>query len=133
MGRMAKIRGHLHNWHATDDLRVMEPAYVSTVDSGNLAGHLIAVAQACAQWQRTPVAEADWRAGLSDTLHLARRALGAAEEPADPALADLLSELDAAASRHAPLHRLLQLSGAAIDRARAVAPPTPRSASGSGR
>ena len=29
------------------DLRVLEPAYISTVDSGNLAGHLIALKQAC--------------------------------------------------------------------------------------
>jgi cyclic beta-1,2-glucan synthetase len=90
--RMPQFRGHLYNWHATDDLRVLEPAYVSTVDSGNLAGHLIAVAQACAEWQRKPVAEADWRAGLSDTIRLAERALGAGPAEADRALADLLAD-----------------------------------------
>ena len=44
---MPRFRGHLYNWHDTRDLRVLDPAYVSSVDSGNLAGHLIAVAQAC--------------------------------------------------------------------------------------
>jgi hypothetical protein len=48
MQRMPRFRGHLYNWHDTRDLRVLDPAYVSSVDSGNLAGHLIAVAQACA-------------------------------------------------------------------------------------
>ncbi|HVH40075.1 MAG TPA: glucoamylase family protein, partial [Gemmatimonadaceae bacterium] len=44
---MPRYRGHFFNWYDLNDLRVMEPAYVSTVDSGNLAGHLIAVRQAC--------------------------------------------------------------------------------------
>ena len=48
--RMPRFRGHLYNWHDTRDLRVLDPAYVSSVDSGNLAGHLIAVAQACRDW-----------------------------------------------------------------------------------
>jgi cyclic beta-1,2-glucan synthetase len=40
--RMRGFRGHFYNWYDLHDLRVLEPAYVSTVDSGNLAGHLIA-------------------------------------------------------------------------------------------
>lgn len=47
MARLQRHRGHFLNWYALPDLRVLEPAYVSTVDSGNLAGHLIAVRQAC--------------------------------------------------------------------------------------
>lgn len=39
--------GHLLNWIATDTLQPLLPAYVSTVDSGNLCGHLLAVASAC--------------------------------------------------------------------------------------
>ena len=47
LARMAQHRGHFFNWYATDDLRPLEPRYVSTVDSGNLSGHLIALANAC--------------------------------------------------------------------------------------
>jgi cyclic beta-1,2-glucan synthetase len=36
--RMRRFRGHFFNWYDLHDLRVLEPAYVSTVDSGNLAG-----------------------------------------------------------------------------------------------
>lgn len=50
LAKMAKFRGHLYNWYATEDLQPLEPKYVSTVDSGNLAGHLIALATACRQW-----------------------------------------------------------------------------------
>ena len=45
--RMRRYRGHFYNWYNLHDLHVLEPAYISTVDSGNLAGHLIAVNQAC--------------------------------------------------------------------------------------
>ena len=45
--RMRRFRGHFYNWYDLRDLQVLEPAYVSTVDSGNLAGHLIALRQAC--------------------------------------------------------------------------------------
>lgn len=45
--RLDKHQGHLYNWYDTRNLQKLPPAYVSSVDSGNLAGHLIAVAQAC--------------------------------------------------------------------------------------
>ncbi len=85
MQRMPGYLGHLYNWHDTTDLRVLEPAYVSTVDSGNLAGHLIAVAQACLEWQHPPVPDL---AGVQDTLTLLRQALDTAPNAALTALAD---------------------------------------------
>ena len=47
MERLPKHEGHLYNWYQTQTLEVLQPAYVSTVDSGNLAGHLLAVSGAC--------------------------------------------------------------------------------------
>lgn len=47
--RMRRYRGHFFNWYDLSDLHVLEPAYISTVDSGNFAGHLIALKQACLQ------------------------------------------------------------------------------------
>ena len=44
---LPKHDGHLFNWYQTETLEVLQPAYVSTVDSGNLAGHLLAVSGAC--------------------------------------------------------------------------------------
>ena len=44
---MRRHQGHFFNWYDLRDLSVLEPAYVSTVDSGNLAGHLVALRQAC--------------------------------------------------------------------------------------
>ena len=47
LARLRRHRGHFLNWYSLPDLEVLEPSYVSTVDSGNLAGHLIALRQAC--------------------------------------------------------------------------------------
>ncbi|MFC5427993.1 GH36-type glycosyl hydrolase domain-containing protein [Paraburkholderia denitrificans] len=54
MGRLPRYRGHFYNWYATQDLCPLEPKYVSSVDSGNLAGHLIALANACRAWAAEP-------------------------------------------------------------------------------
>ncbi len=73
LGKLEKFNGHLFNWYDTQDLRVLEPAYVSSVDSGNLAGHMIALANACQEWAGARPLEN--RTGLLDTLALARSAL----------------------------------------------------------
>lgn len=43
LDRMEKYEGHLYNWYETNTLRVLLPAYVSTVDSGNLLACLLAL------------------------------------------------------------------------------------------
>ena len=53
MNRLERFRGHFYNWYDTRDLRPLDPRYVSTVDSGNLAAHLIALANACRGWIRS--------------------------------------------------------------------------------
>lgn len=55
---LPRFRGHLFNWYALPGGTVLEPAYVSTVDSGNLAGHLIALRQACRGLASRPHPEA---------------------------------------------------------------------------
>ncbi|MDB4898656.1 MAG: hypothetical protein JWN53_464, partial [Gemmatimonadetes bacterium] len=47
LGRMRRLHGHFYNWYDLHDLSVLQPPYISTVDSGNLAGHMLAVAQGC--------------------------------------------------------------------------------------
>ncbi len=44
---LERHRGHLLNWYDTRSLAPLAPRYVSTVDSGNLAGSLIAMAEGC--------------------------------------------------------------------------------------
>ncbi|MGE5752263.1 MAG: cyclic beta 1-2 glucan synthetase, partial [Deltaproteobacteria bacterium] len=41
MESLERHLGHFYNWYDTQSLRPLPPLYVSTVDSGNLAGHLL--------------------------------------------------------------------------------------------
>ena len=75
MRKLRRFKGHFLNWYDTLDLRPLNPAYVSSVDSGNLAGHLITVANACEEWINEPVAP-EARRGMADNLALARDAAG---------------------------------------------------------
>ena len=49
MERLEHLNGHLLNWYDTVSLEPLLPRYVSTVDSGNLAGHLLAVSAGCSR------------------------------------------------------------------------------------
>lgn len=69
--KLPRFKGHFLNWYDTQSLRALDPAYVSSVDSGNLAGHLIVLANACEEWiGGGPAVRA--RSGLADDLLLAR-------------------------------------------------------------
>ena len=76
--RMRRFRGHFYNWYELGDLRVLEPAYVSTVDSGNLAGAMLALKQACLHVLEEPVVDARVHEALQAALTLAE---DAAKEP----------------------------------------------------
>ena len=41
MKSMERHRGHFYNWYDTQSLKPLLPMYISTVDSGNLAAHLL--------------------------------------------------------------------------------------------
>ncbi|HEY5101913.1 MAG TPA: glucoamylase family protein [Steroidobacteraceae bacterium] len=75
MQRLQKFRGHFYNWYDTGDLRPLDPRYVSSVDSGNLAGHLLALANTCREWIEMQIADARSFDGVADALHLTREAL----------------------------------------------------------
>jgi cyclic beta-1,2-glucan synthetase len=49
LDRLPRHRGHFLNWYDTQTGAPLLPMYVSTVDSGNLSGQLLALAQACAE------------------------------------------------------------------------------------
>ncbi|MEO8294085.1 MAG: glucoamylase family protein [Gemmatimonadota bacterium] len=55
LDQMRRFRGHFYNWYDLRDLHVLAPEYISTVDSGNLAGHLLAFRQACLALTNEPV------------------------------------------------------------------------------
>lgn len=107
MEKLPRFKGHFFNWYATEDMRVLEPAYVSSVDSGNLAGHLLVVANACESWLDAPQVP-NARQGLLDNLHLAREAFNALPGSInkDPQLTGIFEEMEARLSGDEPLATL---------------------------
>jgi cyclic beta-1,2-glucan synthetase len=80
MSRLARFRGHFYNWYDTRELRPLDPRYISSVDSGNLAGHLIALANACREWTAQPLTDEQRLAGVADALELMRDEAGKLRE-----------------------------------------------------
>ncbi|HVT56909.1 MAG TPA: glucoamylase family protein [Thermoanaerobaculia bacterium] len=72
MAGLERFRGHFFNWYETRSMRPLEPRYVSTVDSGNLAGHLLALSEACQRLCERPVLDAQVLAGIGDAVALIR-------------------------------------------------------------
>jgi cyclic beta-1,2-glucan synthetase len=79
MAGLEKFRGHFFNWYDTRQLQPLDPRYISSVDSGNLAGHLLALASGLRDLQNSPVAR-NFDAGLEDNLELFREALANTSE-----------------------------------------------------
>ena len=68
MGKLERYRGHFYNWYDTRTLRPLPSLYVSSVDSGNLAGHLLTLSPGLQELADQKIVPAQSFAGLMDTL-----------------------------------------------------------------
>ncbi len=68
MEGLERFRGHFYNWYDTRTRAPLAPRYVSTVDSGNLAGHLLTLRPGLAALRDAPILNRRWLEGLEDTL-----------------------------------------------------------------
>ncbi|TLP72857.1 GH36-type glycosyl hydrolase domain-containing protein [Maribacter sp. ACAM166] len=66
--KMERYKGHFYNWYDTRDLSILTPAYVSTVDSGNLVGHLLILRQGILAFKSNPIFNAESYNGLHSTI-----------------------------------------------------------------
>jgi cyclic beta-1,2-glucan synthetase len=67
---LERHQGHFLNWYDTATLAPLRPRYISTVDSGNLAGALIAIAQGLQGLVTRPQTAAQLREGIADAADL---------------------------------------------------------------
>ena len=67
LNRMERYRGHLYNWYDTQTLIPLYPLYISSVDSGNFAGHLLTLHSGLEEIVARPVFEKSFFDGLTDT------------------------------------------------------------------
>jgi cyclic beta-1,2-glucan synthetase len=102
MERLERFRGHFFNWYDTRSLEPLHPRYVSTVDSGNLVGHVLTLREGLLQLADQQILPNMALRGLSITL----RVLHTAVCTAGPAGRD--PPRDASGAQQ-PLHRLEQL------------------------
>jgi cyclic beta-1,2-glucan synthetase len=68
MEALERHQGHFYNWYDTQSLKPLLPTYISTVDSGNLAGHLLTLRPGLLALPDHRILEVRWFDGLSDTL-----------------------------------------------------------------
>jgi cyclic beta-1,2-glucan synthetase len=87
---LERHQGHFYNWYDTLSLKPLQPTYISTVDSGNLAGHLLTLRPGLLALPDRPILEARWLDGLSDTLRIL---VDGAGEAAPAQLAQLRKEM----------------------------------------
>ncbi|MDP2342739.1 MAG: glucoamylase family protein [Deltaproteobacteria bacterium] len=76
LDRLERYRGHFLNWYDTRSLEPLRPLYVSTVDSGNLAGHMLTLAAGLDALGDDPIVPPRLFAGLRTTLDLYLDACG---------------------------------------------------------
>jgi len=84
MAGMERFRGHFFNWYDTQTLQPLRPGYVSTVDSGNLAGHLIVLRTGLTEVAERPLIGPQVLDGLADTVRVALEDLLAQRENIGP-------------------------------------------------
>ena len=90
MRQLPLVRGHVPNWTDVETCRVLDPVFVSTVDSGNLVVSLWALKQAATAFAReAPPADRLW-CGIRDLAHL----LAGTNHPGAHALADRVLRAD---------------------------------------
>ncbi len=70
MKKMERYRGHFYNWYDTETLSPLLPKYISTVDSGNLAGYLIILKQGLLAIPHQKIIGVNLFEGLRDTLYV---------------------------------------------------------------
>jgi hypothetical protein len=79
MGTLERRSGHFYNWYDTQSLKPLTPIYISTVDSGNLAGHLLTLRAGLLELPDHKILGARFFAGLEDTLRVLVDTVGDAD------------------------------------------------------
>lgn len=75
LSKLKRYEGHFYNWYDTQSLRILNPRYISTVDSGNLAGHLLTLRQGFLALINQKVVDVQLFKGLADTLAILKKSL----------------------------------------------------------
>lgn len=70
MEQLERYRGHFLNWYDTNTRKALRPLYISTVDSGNLIGHVRVLRSGLHELLSEPLLPTALQDGLRDTLRV---------------------------------------------------------------
>jgi cellobiose phosphorylase len=97
MESLERHQGHFYNWYDTQSMKPLPPRYISSVDSGNLAGHLLTLRPGLLGLCDHKILETPFFEGLRDTLGMVMDAAADASKAyASDRLAQLRQDLDSA-------------------------------------
>ncbi|PKL37491.1 MAG: cyclic beta 1-2 glucan synthetase [Spirochaetae bacterium HGW-Spirochaetae-1] len=91
MKKLEQHRGHFYNWYDTLTLDPLPPLYISTVDSGNLAGHLLVLKPGLIALPDHYIVNPGLFNGIADTLRIC---IDAAETVIPPPLTQFMIEIE---------------------------------------
>ena len=81
MARLERHQGHFYNWYDIKTLQPLHPVYISTVDSGNLAGHLLTLQPGLVALFDQPIVGPQLADGIATTFRVVQElALGEGEQ-----------------------------------------------------
>ncbi|MDZ4667424.1 MAG: glucoamylase family protein [bacterium] len=80
LNKLERYEGHFYNWYDTQSLMPLHPRYISTVDSGNLAGHLLTLRQGLIEMLNRKIIKDDLWDGLNDTIRIIAKKITAEEQ-----------------------------------------------------
>jgi cyclic beta-1,2-glucan synthetase len=78
MNLMERYQSHFFNWYDTRSLKPLRPLYISSVDSGNLAGHLLTLQQGLLTLPDQVIPGPRLFEGIQDTLQILTEQAGKA-------------------------------------------------------
>ena len=94
MQGMERHRGHFFNWYDTETLQPLRPHYVSTVDSGNLAGQLLTLSSGLLALADQPLLPRGWCDGVGDSFGVLKESLRQDRITESAALAGTLAHFE---------------------------------------
>ena len=70
LDKLERYQGHFFNWYDTRSLKPLRPLYISSVDSGNLGGHLLTLRQGLLALPNQLITGPRTFEGINDTLQI---------------------------------------------------------------
>lgn len=97
LDQLERHRGHFYNWYDTLTLQPLHPRYISSVDSGNLAGHLLTLRIALQDVPQQKILSPRFFSGLVTTLDIVEEGMAASvpDTEAETETATLIKQLRA--------------------------------------